>query len=161
MLFKRWGCLLATTLILLKVKSNIFSPCLLRKWARITVGINKLIDNESYLPSPGEIIQESDVMLSSRGLRALGYKKCALCELSNGKPPVTTCKKEQRETLRSCRDYRPRRKSSLFLMERVRVLPQDVGAWLPIRTRPYGPAKACCCEEKKERRKENENGGAA
>lgn len=49
-------------------------------------------------PAPREIIQEFDVMLSSRGLRALGYKKYALCELSNGKPPVMTCKKEQRES---------------------------------------------------------------
>jgi len=40
-------------------------------------------------------------MLNSQGLRALGYKKYALCELSNGKSPVMTCKKEQQEMLRS------------------------------------------------------------
>lgn len=45
---------------------------------------------------PREIVRELDVE-QPRAESSLEYKKYALCELSNGKPPVMTCKKEQRE----------------------------------------------------------------
>lgn len=72
-------------------------------------------------------------MLSSRDWRALsGIKSAHYVRCPMGSRHWWRAKKEQRERRRGCRDYRPWRKSSLFLMERVRVLLQRVGAWLPI-----------------------------
>lgn len=74
-------------------------------------------------------------MLSSRDLRALGYKKYALCELSNEKRTTSDDVQKKTSERRRSRDYRP--------TEKTVTVPYGTGssfarrcwrAWLPIQT---------------------------
>lgn len=101
-------------------------------------------------------------MLSSRDLRALGYKKYALCELSNGRPLVTTCRKRRardREKPGLSTDGENRRCSLWIGFEFCQRM---LARLIADTNRPYGPAKdrSAVRQEKTERREENENGGA-